>query len=182
MSWKVKLKNELKAVGIAALYFLFLFGILMLIKVLLLQEYHVKFSGISMVIVGSLVVAKVILIMEHIPLGSWVQRQPALVDVLLRTILYSSGVLVVLLLEKGFEGRHEYGSFGSSLEQVFGHADVYHVWVNIIVVFGALLGFNILSIVKKHLGEGGLVKMLLVPPPEVSKGNNSKPREVLQEK
>ena len=169
MSWKVKLKNELKALSIAALYFLFWFSILMLIKVLLLEEYHVKFSGASMALIGALVLAKVILVMEYIPLGPWVRKQSAYVDVFLRTFLYSSGVLVVLLLEKGFEGSHEYGSFGSSLQQVFNHADIYHVWVNIIVVFGALLGFNILSIVKKHLGEGGLVKMLLVPPPEETK-------------
>lgn len=164
MSWKVKIINELKSVGIASLYFLVWFGILMIIKVLLLEEYHIKFSGLSLVIVGALVVAKVILIMEHIPLGSWVQRKPAIVDLLLRTFLYSFGIVIILILEKAYEGRHEYGGFGSSLQQVFNHVDVYHVWVNSIVVFCALLSFNFLTLIRTHLGKGGLFRMLKEPP------------------
>jgi hypothetical protein len=164
MSWKEKLKHELKSVGIATLYFLIWFGFLMLIKVLLLEEYHIKFSGLSLVIIGALVVAKVILVMEHIPLGSWVQRKPAIVDVLLRTVLYSIGIIIILILEKAFEGRHEYGGFGSSLIQVFNHVDVYHVWVNSIVVVCALLSFNFLTIIRMRLGKGVLLRMLKEPP------------------
>jgi hypothetical protein len=37
--------------------------------------------------------------------------------------LYALGVLVVLLLEKAFEGRRGHGSFGSSLTAVFQHAE-----------------------------------------------------------
>jgi hypothetical protein len=169
MSWKVKLKNELKSIGIASLYFLFWFCILMLIKVLLLQEYHIRFYGISTAVVAALVVAKVILVMEHIPLGSWIQKQPAYVDVILRTILYVAGVFVILLLEKAFEGRDEYGGFWSSLEQVFNHADFYHVWIATICVTLALLSFNLLSLFRNHLGKGGLLRMLLLPPPEKEK-------------
>ncbi|MBE0571778.1 MAG: hypothetical protein IH618_09570 [Ignavibacteriaceae bacterium] len=172
MSWKEKLKHELKSVGIATLYFLIWFGFLMLIKVLLLEDYDIEFTGVSMVIVGALVVAKVILIMEYIPLGSWVKKQPAYVDVILRTVLYSLGVLVILILEKGFEGSGEYGGFLSSVRQAFNHVDIYHVWVNTIVVFGALLVFNTISIFRKQLGKGGLMRMLLVPPPEEIQKNN----------
>ena len=171
MSWKEKLKTEVKSVGIATIYFIIWFGSLMIIKVLLLKDYHIEFTGVSMVFVGSLVVAKVILIMEYIPLGSWVRKQPAYADVLIRTIFYSLGVFVILILEKGFESRSEYGGFISSVKQTFNHADIYHVWVNTIVVFGALLVFNMLSIFKKHLGNGGLMRMLLVPPPEEVKNN-----------
>jgi hypothetical protein len=163
MSWKEKLKHELISVGIATLYFLIWFGFLMLIKFLLLEDYDIEFTGVSMVIVGALVVAKVILIMEYIPLGSWVKKQPAYVDVILRTVLYSLGVLVILILEKGFEGRHEYGGFANSLRQVFNHVDVYHVWVNSIVVSCALLSFNFLTLIRMRLGKGVLFRMLKDP-------------------
>lgn len=125
-----------------------------------------EFYGISKALIGALIVAKVILVMEHIPLGSWVRKQPAFVDVLLRTILYALVILVVLIIEKAFEGRQEYGGFGPSLRQVFNHIDIYHVWVNTICVFGALLTFNLLSLIRNHLGEGGLLHMLSSPPPE----------------
>lgn len=163
MSWKEKFKHELISVGITTLYFLIWFGFLMLIKVLLLEDYNIEFTGVSVVIVGALVVAKVILIMEYIPLGSWVKKQPAYVDVILRTVLYSLGVLVILILEKGFEGRHEYGGFANSLRQVFNHVDVYHLWVNIIVVSCALLSFNFLTLIRMRLGKGVLFRMLKEP-------------------
>ena len=163
MSWKEKLKNELKSVGIATLYFLTWFGFLMLIKVLLLKDYDIEFTGVSMVIVGALVVAKVILIMEHIPLGSWVKKQPAYVDVILRTVLYSLGVLVILIIEKGIEGSREYGGFITTVIQTCNHTDIYHIWVNTIVVFGALLSFNFLTLIRTRLGKGGLFRMLKEP-------------------
>lgn len=163
MNWKEKLKNELKSVGIATLYFLIWFGFLMLIKVLLLKDYNIEFTSVSMVIVGAVVVAKVILIMEYIPLGPWVKKQPAYVDLILRTVLYSLGVLVILILEKGFEGSSEYGGFISSVIQTFNQADIYHVWVNTIVVFGALLGFNFLTLIRTRLGKGVLFGMLKEP-------------------
>jgi len=169
MSWKEKLKIELKSVGITTIYFMIWFGTLMLIKILLLKDYNIEFTDISMVFVGALVVAKVILIMEHIPLGSWVQQKPAIIDLLLRTFLYSIGIVIILILEKAFEGRHEYGGFANSLQQVFNHVDIYHVWVNSICVFYALLSFNFLTLIRMHLGKGGLFQMMKEPPLELVK-------------
>jgi hypothetical protein len=74
-----------------------------------------------------LILAKVVMVQEYVPLGAWVRERPAWVDVMVRTALYSFGVIVVLLLEKGFEGRHEYGSFGLSLAAVFQHEDINHI-------------------------------------------------------
>jgi hypothetical protein len=119
-----------------------------------------------LVIVGALVLAKVVLVLEHVPLGAWTRTRSALLDVVLRTALYAVGVLVVLLLEKAFEGRHEHGGFGPSLIAVFQHAEVHHVWVNTICLTGALLGYNALSVVRRHLGQGGLLRLFLSPLPE----------------
>ena len=75
-------------------------------------------------------------------------------------------MLVVLLLEKAFDVRHEYGGFVPSLIALYQHADVHHIWVNAICLTGALLGYNILSVVRLHLGKGGLIKLFLSPLPE----------------
>lgn len=45
----------------------------------------------------------------------------------------------------------------------------YHIWVNLICVFGALFFFNLGSVLKKHLGEIGLLKVLLDPLPPTKK-------------
>jgi hypothetical protein len=166
MSLQHKLNHELKAVGLATLYFAAWLGVLMVLKVIVLAEYHIQFRGFSLVLLGALVLAKVVLVLEHVPLGPWIRARPAWVDVLVRTALYAFGVLIVLLLEKAFEGRHEHGGFGPSLMSVFQHGEVHHVWVNTICLSGALFTYNALSVVRRHLGAGGLRRLFSVPLPE----------------
>jgi hypothetical protein len=170
-----KLRNEIRAVGLATLYFATWIGLLVVLKQLALAEYRIEFHGLSLALVGALVLAKVVLVLEHAPLGAWIRTRPALLDVILRTVLYALGVLVVLLLEKAFEGRHEHGGFGASLIAVFQHAEVHHVWVNTICLTGALLGYNALSVVWRHLGKGGLLRLFLSPVPEESRAKQAGP-------
>lgn len=145
------------------MYFAIWIGIFMVIKTLLLAEYGIEFYGLTKALVGALVLAKVVLVMEHFSLGTWVRTQPAWVDVVLRTALYSLGVLVVLLLEKAFEGRHENGGFVPALMSVLRHANVHHVWVNVIVISGALLAYNAFGVLKRKLGEDELGKLFMSP-------------------
>jgi hypothetical protein len=175
MSLRQKLKNEIKAVALATLYFATWIGVLVVLKELALAEYRIEFHGLSLALVGALVLAKVVLVLEHVPLGAWIRTQPALLEVILRTALYAFGVLVVLVLEKALEGRHDHGGFGPSLIAVFQHAEVHHVWVNTICLSGALLGYNALSVVRRHLGEGGLIRLYLSPLPEESRAKQSGP-------
>lgn len=163
MSMPEKLKHELKSLAIAFVYFTLWIGALMLIKKLILEEYQIEVKGLSVVLLGALILSKVVLLMEPIPLGSWVKHQPAWVGVVLRTFLYSIGVLIVMLLEKGLDGRHEYGGFGASLKALFQHPDLYHILANTVCLSGALLGFNMLDVLKKRLGEKGLARMFTTP-------------------
>jgi hypothetical protein len=166
MSLQQKLTREIKALTVAMLYFGGWIGVLVVLKTLALAEYRIAFHGFSLALLGALVLAKVVLVLEHVPLGAWVRARPAWVDLILRTVLYSFGVLVVLLLEKAFEGRHEHGGFGPSLMSVFHHVEIHQVWVNTICLSGALFGFNLLSLVRRHLGPGGLLRLFFSPLPE----------------
>jgi hypothetical protein len=165
-----KLKDEIKKVALATLYFATWIGVLIILKELALAEYGIEFRGLSLALVGALVLAKVVLVLEHVPLGAWIRARPAWVDVIIRTVLYALGVVIVLLLEKAFDGRHEYGGFIPSLISVFQHAEIHHVWINTISLSGALLGYNALSVVRRHLGEGGLIRLFLSPLPEKPRG------------
>ena len=160
-----KIKHEIVSLVSVTLYFGCWIAVLLLIKKLILAEYQIAFQGFSMVLIGALILAKVVLVLEHVPLGAWVRRRPTWVDVGLRTALYAAGVVVVLLLEKGFEGRHEHGGFGPALIAVFQDTNVNHIWVNTICISGALLVFNAVSVVRLRLGKGGLRRLFLTPMP-----------------
>lgn len=166
MSIQEKLKHELKAVILVTLFFAAWLGIFMGLKILILDGYQIRFGSVSAVLIGALVLAKVVLILEHVPLGGWVKNKPVLVDVILRTVLYAFGTFVVMLLEKAFESRHEQGGFVSALTNVFQHRDMPHIWANTICVTGALLFYNLLSALNHHLGSGGLARVILSPTQE----------------
>ena len=166
MSIQQRFKDEIKALLLATLYFGAWLSMLVSIKTLILEEYQISFNGWALAAVGVLVLAKVVLILEHVSLGTWVSKQASWLEVLLRTVLYTMGVFVVMVLEKAFEGRHEYGGFGNALSEVFQHADGPHIWANTICVTVALLGYNILVVIRRHFGAGGLVSLLKLPLPE----------------
>lgn len=166
MSFREKLVEELKAVGVVAAYFGCWIAAILWLKKIVLAEYDIAFGDFSDAVIGALVLAKVVIVLEHVPLGRWIRRRPAWVDVIVRTLLYAAGVFVVLVLEKSFEARHEYGSFSTSLANVFQQADIHHVWANTVCLGGALLSYNVLSVIRKHLGHGYLRGLLLLPLPD----------------
>lgn len=166
MSFARKLVIEIRVVLLTTLYFAVWLGMLVLLKRLVLAEYEIAFRGFSLALLGALVLAKVVLILDHVPLGARVRALPAWVDVILRTSLYSLGVLLVLLAEKAIEGRHEHGGIGASLRSLHEHADLPHVLATALVLCGALLAYNCLRVLNRHVGPGGLARMLMSPLPE----------------
>lgn len=161
---KERIIREFITIFWTSLYFFSWFGGLMVIKVLLLREYQIEFVGLTIVIVGALVVAKVVLVLEYVPVP-FTRGQPAWLEVLVRTMLYLSGVFVIMVIEKSFEARHEYGGILEAMKTLANDRDIYHIWVNVISIAGALLFFNIWTIVKKHYGAGMFLRMMRAPVP-----------------
>ena len=165
MTLPKKLKHELKAVALATLFFGAWIGALVLLKTLVLEEYAIGFSGWSKVFAGALILGKVALILEHVPLGARVRSAPAWVDVVLRTVLYSAGVFLVLVLEHGLRERHAAGGFGAAVVEGFRHARFPHVLATTLCLSGALFTYNLLAVVRRRLGPGGLARWFLEPQP-----------------
>jgi hypothetical protein len=161
-----KVVGELKSIAWVTLYFFIWLAVLMILKKLTLADYNIQFTGISIAIITSLVMAKVVLLMELIKPSPWVKRQPAIVDVIIRTIMYSIGVLFVQLLEKAFESRHEDGGFGNAMAKVFQHRDIYKVWAGTLILGISLFFYNVYSVLKQYFSGNKFAKMLFTTPLE----------------
>jgi hypothetical protein len=48
---------------------------------LVLAEYQIGFQGLTATLIGAPVLSEVVLILEHVPFGEWMERLPARVDV-----------------------------------------------------------------------------------------------------
>ncbi len=164
-NFKQKTVREIRSLLVVTLYFSVWVGSLVLLKHLLLAQYDIVFYGWSAAAVGVLVLAKVVLILERVPLGAWVRRQPAWVDVVLRTILYALGVVAVLALEHGIRGASTHGGFVNALVAALRETNAHHILANALCITGALLVYNALAVIREHLGEGGLRRIFLHPLP-----------------
>lgn len=169
MNRVARLVEELKAVGVTTAFFAAWFLLLMLMQSLTLKEYGIEFFALSSVLVGALIVAKVVLVLEHVSLGRWTERQPAWVDVLVRTALYGLGVLAVFVLETAFESRHERGGFLPALIQIVDHPKAPQLLAAAIGVSLGLLFFNATAVMRRHLGDDGVRRLFRVPMPEPPK-------------
>jgi len=161
MSFRQRAIEEVREIGLITLYFPVCFVTLMVLKRLVLAEYDIEATGLSMALIGALVVAKVVVVLEHVPLGGWIDQRPAAVDVAARTLLYTLGVFIVMVLEKAFEARHEASGFGAALVKVFQHRDILHVWAGAIGAGGALLAYNVLSVVRANARRRAAVPTVL---------------------
>jgi len=160
MSFKEKLKKELIEVGIVTSYFLFCFGMILLLKKLFLAEYDVGFYAISAAILGALVVAKVVVILDHTKMGNRFEEKPAYIDILYRSLTYTFAVAIVLIIEHVFHALGDSKSLWSAIKEVVVNREAPKLWAVIICIFGSFVVYNIISAINKRLGKGELKKIL----------------------
>lgn len=154
-----KLLHEIKSIARISSYFAIVFLLMMVMKKLYLEDYDIAFTGISQALIGALILAKVIILVDLISFGEWLKRLPTVYDVVFRTIIYTMGVVLVIVLEKAFEKRHEAGGFIEAIPYVFSHRDIYHVWAQTIGVSLSLLAYNAFSIFQMSLGDKGVSRL-----------------------
>lgn len=159
-----KILKELKLIFQTALYFLAWFGFLMLIKVLLLHEYKIEFYNYSTAIVGALVVAKTVLILNNVPV-SGKATQAAFLVLLKRTFFFLAGVFIILVLEKTLESMKESGGFINALKNLPSSADRLHILVNTVCILGSLIFYNLWWLLKRHLGDQSFLSIMGAPVP-----------------
>ena len=154
------IKRELKEIGYVSLYFLLAFGSILFLKKLFLAEYGITLYPVSQVIIGALVVAKVVVILNHTSLGDRFRDSPPFVNILYRSGVYTLGVAMVGILERMFHMRHKADSLGEAFNMAYAEGDVHHFVATILCIGLAFVGFNLLEEVNEHLGSGGLSRLL----------------------
>jgi hypothetical protein len=155
-AWLLK---ETKAFGVRFVYFLFCYGLLLLLKKLILEEYHVGFVGLGTVFIGALISAKVVLVVEHTPLTRAFVRSRPILKVLFETAFYGLLSLATLYTEKAFELREKAGGFLPAFTIVRHENDRYLLAVTLIAVTLSFSFYSVLLVIDRHLGRGELLKL-----------------------
>jgi hypothetical protein len=157
------ISREVKTFLAAAAYFFGCFLAIMMLKMLLLTDYGLSFRSLTTAVIGALVTAKVVIVLDKVD-ARLLRRLPAAVDVALRTTLYSLATLVLLLAERAVEGRGAHDGLLASAEAVFAHRDAHSVWATAIGVGLAFLAYNAFAVLRREIGGKRVVAMFFARP------------------
>jgi hypothetical protein len=123
-----KLHHELLELIPVTLFFFITFQLLALTEMLMLEQYGIKVSTFLTATVMALIVAKVILIADHIPLINRFPHKPLAYNVLWKTSIYFLAALVVRYLEHLISFWRKTGSFAEANHQLFHEIVWPHFW------------------------------------------------------
>ncbi len=93
------IKHESLEVAFPMIFFFVAFNVITYTKKLMLEQYHIEFSGFVAAAVGALIVAKVVLIADNIPFINKYPDKPLIYNVVWKTFIYILVTFVVRFLE-----------------------------------------------------------------------------------
>jgi hypothetical protein len=129
-------KHELIEVLPPAFFFFVAFNVVTISKRLMLEQYHINFSGFANAAVGALVVAKAILVSDKIKFINKYPDKPLIYNVVWKTVIYGLITLVVQLIEELFPLARKYRSVQIALERGWDEIIWPHFWaIHILLIF-----------------------------------------------
>jgi len=169
------LKNELKEVGLVALYFFFCFVVLLTLKKLLLADYQVEVHAVSAAAVSALIAAKIVIILDATHAGSRFDASfPLGLAALYKTLVYILATFVVLYLEKLIEAYWEIGTLGQAISNVWEHRNRNIMLAKELCVGLTFFVYHLYAGLDRRLGEGTLRRLVIENPnqPEQTPNKN----------
>lgn len=156
--------RELKKLTSLSLFFLIGFGYILLIMKLFLEDYSITFYAFSKALLGAVIAAKSVLIMDATPLLREFHRSPRYVAVLYKTLIYTSAVLLLGVLEKFFHDYRETKQIGSAIVKLFESTTFHHTFGVVLCIGVIFLIYNVLKEIETQGGEGTIKRLFFSRP------------------
>lgn len=160
-----KVLHELRELVPVTLFFLVAFLLLALTQMLLLEEHGIRVVTFFAAAVGALVVAKVVVITDHLP---WINRfphRPLIYNVLWKTAIYFVASLVVRYAEHLIHFWRRMGSLAEANRQLFQEIVWPHFWCVQMWLLVLLLLYCSLRELIRAIGRERVVGMFFLRPP-----------------
>ena len=159
MSTGERIRREVREIGLVTLYFLACFLVFLSLKKLFLEEYDIELTVFHTAVIGALVVAKVVVLLEKTSFGGRFRSSRLFVHVLYRSLSYAAIVFVVTLAERLFDLYRDKGELPAALSALWAGRDFNHFLAMNLCVALSLLIYNFFSEIDRHMGEGALHRL-----------------------
>lgn len=160
MSIGERVRHEVREIGLVTLYFLVCFGTFLTLKKLILEEYQVSIYVFHATVIGALVVAKVVVLLDKTSFGNRFQHASLIAHAIWRSLLYTAVVFVVTLAEHLIDAYLDKGDVGAALAAFLGTKDFDHLLAMNLAVALSFLLYNTFSEMDRRLGPGSIRRLL----------------------
>jgi hypothetical protein len=158
------LKREIKKLGALTLFFFIGFGYILILIKLFLKEYSINTYVLSQAIIGALVAAKTVAIVDAIPWLGRFRSFPRYVSVLYKTALYTLAVILIGIVERLIHAYFEKKAIAVAISSFLEPRNLYHFLAVVLCIAVVFLIHNTLEEIDLCLGEGTLRKFFFSRP------------------
>ncbi len=133
-------KHEFLQVLPPTLYFLFMFNVVALTTSMVLKEFDILVSAHAVATVLALVVGKVVLVVDKLPLLRRFDGKPLIYPILFKSAVYTLFVLIVRLLEHWLPGLIDTASLAGAMDYMSEHVVwrmffMGQIWIFVLFIF-----------------------------------------------
>ena len=153
------LTKELREVIPVTLFFFIGFALVLMLVKLILAQYSIPVAVLSRAMLASLIVGKVVLVLEKVRLEERLHDAPGAVLVAIKTLFYGSGAIVAGFIERLIETWRSPQGFGDALAEAWTHMRLGRfiaVILCVTILFGAYFTFLELD---RAMGKGAIVSL-----------------------
>lgn len=152
--------HEIRKIGLISLYFLVCFSFFLTLKKLLLEQYHVSIYVLHGAIIGALVVAKVVVLLEDTAVGRYFEHDRLITHVVWRSLVYTLIVFLVTLIEHLIRGYVTQGSWTDAARIFWTGKQLNHYLALNLSVALSFFIYNTARELDRRLGRGSLRRLL----------------------
>lgn len=154
-----KWKKELKEVLAISTFFFIIFVLLLLLKKVIMADYELDFYVMGTALIGSLIIAKVVLVFDLLPITKKTDHLPNIYRVFFRSVIYISGYVIFTFLEHLVKGLIHGDGFTKAVEATLHSFTTPAFIVSFVGIMIAFLMFNAFWVIRATIGPAELYGM-----------------------
>lgn len=154
-----KLKHELRQLIPVTLFFFVAFQLLAFTETMMLEQYGIRVSVFLTAAVAALVVAKVVLIADHLPLINRFPEKPLIYNVVWKTTIYFVASLLVRYAEHLIDSWRQAANFAEANQHLLDQIVWPHFWGVQLWLLVLLLIYCALRELVRALGRDRIVRL-----------------------
>jgi hypothetical protein len=158
------LKHELKKIGFLSLFFFLSFGYILLIVKLFLKEYSIDSYVFGKAILGAIIAAKTVAILDAMLKLDRLQHLPRYISVLCRTFIYTLVALMIGSIEGFIEAYRGTKAISTAITKFLSTESFYHILAVTLCLAVVFFLHNLWQEIDHYLGKGTLSKFFLSRP------------------